>query len=298
MKKFYNLVKFVCLGAIIVMLIACGKPAGLDEYNQGIQLLQSDPAGAKAKFEEAIAKNADLAEAHLELGKLALANGDDEGAIASLEQAANLFETKQKAIIKEKTWQQLASEAYGKLAIIYSNKASKAMEGKDLIAAAKAFQKAAEYSKKAVEKDSANSEASSLTDQINTQFATVQAEIDSLTAPMKKVYEVADKFVKEKDTFDVKKTKLPKEIKDKLAANDLNFNLYPVVVAFATQKKYATEKELKMDALEVLYDGTKITVKSPKFGTYDGTALTYPTDEAAPAAADTTAAKTDTTKKM
>ena len=73
---------------------------------------------AEQKFKLALERNPDLAEAHLNLGKIYLQSGRLDGAQIETEKAVQIFDRTKKTIVKGATFEQSLSIAYNNLGAI------------------------------------------------------------------------------------------------------------------------------------------------------------------------------------
>ncbi len=81
----------VVILAVLSLLSSCQKSAA-DHVEQGMRLAESGKSEeAGLEFQKALQLDANLGEAHYQLGRLALRNGDGDGALTALTQAARLL---------------------------------------------------------------------------------------------------------------------------------------------------------------------------------------------------------------
>jgi tetratricopeptide (TPR) repeat protein len=102
--------------AYIVLVIAVYEKSGVSPYNQGVQHLQAgETTLAEQEFKLALARNPNLAEAHLNLGLIYRQVGWLDGAETETRKAIEIFERTHQTIVAGETWQQSLSVAYNNL---------------------------------------------------------------------------------------------------------------------------------------------------------------------------------------
>ncbi|PLX95835.1 MAG: hypothetical protein C0620_03560 [Desulfuromonas sp.] len=125
MKK-HRLLSIVVLTLFCMVLTACSQP-GEDEFNKGIEAQrQNDLAMAEKMFKNAIELNAGLAEAHINLGYIYLAQQKFDDAWEQTTIGLEKIKKVKKTIILGESWQDQAALAYNNLAKIVFEKALQA----------------------------------------------------------------------------------------------------------------------------------------------------------------------------
>ncbi len=110
---------------LVAMAVAAYEKSGAPSYNEGVQNMEAGQMGlAEQQFKLALQRNPNLAEAHLNLGKIYLQTGWLDGAGAETGKAVEIFERTHHTVVVGATWEQSLSIAYNNLGAIESARAA------------------------------------------------------------------------------------------------------------------------------------------------------------------------------
>ncbi|HUT03006.1 MAG TPA: tetratricopeptide repeat protein [bacterium] len=133
---------------------------GIDHYNKGVEYLSDGKLdAAESEFKQAIEQNPNLAEAHLNLGLIALENGWLDGAERSTRRCIDILERTRTTAMDGTTWREALSIAYNNMGAIEMARAANADQSHGYGAGRGHWERGMSYFRKAIALDPSSSKA-------------------------------------------------------------------------------------------------------------------------------------------
>ncbi len=151
-------IKVSVIALFLGLLFACTEK-GVSNYDQGVDYqTKKEFDQAEQSFKVALQKNPELAEAHLNLGRIYLDKGWLDGAETSTKIAIEIFERTKKTITGT-TYKQSLALAYNNLGAIEIDRSKLAIDKHDFTSAKSHAVNGKKYFSKSIEFDPTNSSA-------------------------------------------------------------------------------------------------------------------------------------------